>query len=202
MSVGAILVALAWGGVALAQETEPSDTGDTVLQAQGPSTRVLVVAKIEETDARRVLERVACEQLARKGVLAMAGSDVLLPEDLATEDALRAKATALGIDGFLGFQVLSIDEEVKPTPSVGVGIGVPVRIGPFRVFAGTSVPLGGGVKAVRKVSVRARFYNRPDEPAWEEVFTETLRDDNTRIAEKIAKSAVRSILRADLAGKP
>jgi len=201
-SIGALAVVLACGGVALGQETDSADSGASVLQSAGPARRVLVVAKIEETDARRVLERVACEELQKKGVLAMAGSDVLLPADLATADALRARAETLEIDGLLGFVVTSIDEEVKNSPSVGVGVGLPIDVGPFRIFAGTRVPLGGGVRAVRKVHVRASFYNSPSEPAWQETFTETLRDDNARVAKSIAKDAVRAIVRADLVGEP
>ncbi len=182
-----LLVASALGSVALAQEPPAADSA--ALTGAGPSRKVLVIAKVQESAYRRALEDAFARELQRRGVEPLTGSAHLEEADFVSEQALAAKAVALGVDGVLGLTVANVQQDVQSAPSVGVSVGVPVRVGPFSLFAGTSVPLGGGTQSVNTVALRVRFYNRPGDPAWEKVLTERLKSvDSDHVA-----SAARSV---------
>ena len=170
-------------------------------ESVAPARKVLVVAKIEEEAKRRALEEQVRLDLGDRGVEATLGVDVMSEADFASEDAIRKKVESLGVDGVLGFVVLGVDESVKTSSaSVSVGVGVPVGIGPFSVFVGGSVPLGGGEpKVTRKVRVRARYFARPfAAPAWEKVYNETLTEDTAGLIQYLANSSDKALKKKKL----
>ncbi len=170
-------------------------------EGAAPARKVLVVAKIKEEAKRRQLEGAARSELQERGVEATLGSDVMTEADFASEDTIRTKVESLGVDGVLGFVPLKVDESVKTSSAhVSVGVGVPVGVGPFSVFVGGSVPLGGGSsKVVRKVQVRARYFARPfTAPAWEKMYEEKLGDDTTGLTQYLAEDSVKHLKKKKL----
>ena len=169
-----------------------------------PARKVLVVAKIEEEAKRRALEDQVRLDLQEKGVESILGSDVMSEADFASEETIRTKVESLGVDGVLGYVVLGVDESVKTSSaSVSVGVGVPVGVGPFSVFVGGSVPLGGGEpKVTRKVRIRARYFASPfAAPAWEKLYNETLTEDTTSLIQYLASSSVKALKKKKLIPK-
>jgi hypothetical protein len=187
-------------GVGTVEVNAEASAGEIV----APAHKVLVVAKIEEEAKRRALEDQVRLDLQEKGVESILGSDVMSEADFASEETIRNKVESLGVDGVLGYVVLGVDESVKTSSaSVSVGVGVPVGIGPFSVFVGGSVPLGGGEpKVTRKVRIRARYFASPfAAPAWEKVYNETLTDDTTSLIQYLASSSVKALKKKKLIPK-
>lgn len=199
IGMAALVASLASGGNVRAAETDPAPAA---LSGGGPARKVLVVAKIEEAEARNTLERVASEELRRKGVEALVGSEVLTAADLESADALRAKAETLGIDGLLGFFVLEIIDGETTTRPMDVYVDVPYHVGPYWWFAGSRVTLEGTVVSMPKITIAANFYNRPTgDPAWEKSYADIWRPEHReRIVKAIAHDSVRLITRKNLAG--
>ena len=191
------LVLMASMSAGIAQAKAESAAGESVT----PARKVLVVAKIKEEAKRRALEEQARSELKDRGVEATLGSDVMSEADFVSEETLRKKVESLGVDGVLGFVVLSVDESVKTSSaSVSVGVGVPVGVGPFSVFVGGSVPIGGGQpKIKRTVHLRARYFARPfSAPAWEKLYDETLPADTTALTQYLARDSVKALKKKKL----
>ena len=168
-------------------------------ESPAPARKVLVVAKIQQDSKRKYLEGQARDELKKKGVEVVLGSDVMTEADFASEDAIRKKVESLGVDGVLGYVVLGVQESVKTssaTLSVGVG---GYGGGGFGMFVGGSVPLGGSQTIVRKVQLRARFWARPFAgPAWEKIYTKKLEDDTTYLSQYLAHDSVGAIKKKKL----
>jgi hypothetical protein len=161
--------------------------------------KVLVVAKIQQDSKRKYLEGQARDELKKRGVEVILGSDVMTEADFASEDAVRQKVESLGVDGVLGYVVLGVQESVKTssaTLSVGVG---GYGGGGFGMFVGGSVPLGGSQTIVRKVQLRARYFARPFAgPAWEKVYDKKLEDDTTYLSQYLAHDSVTALKKKKL----
>lgn len=187
-------------GLALILATPASAGGETDPgEAAPPARKVLVVAKIQEETKRRALEREAQVELQKRGVESILGSDVLTEADFASVDTIRQKVESLGVDGVLGYVVLGIDESVK-TSSVSVGFGIGgYSGGGMGMFVGASAPIGGSTTIVRKVRLRARYFEPPfADPAWEKVYTERLSDDTTRLTQYLADDSVKTLKKKKL----
>jgi hypothetical protein len=191
-------IAIAWlliasvsaGSALIAAEGEPAT----------PARKILVVARYKEEAKRRAQEEQARSELQEKGVEVMLGSDVLTDADFASEDTIRTKVESLGVDGVLGFAVLSVEQSVKTSSaSLSVGVGG-YGGGPFSVFVGTTVPLGGSEpKVSHKASVRARYFARPfAAPAWEKTYKETVPADTTTLTQYLAESSVKALKKKKL----
>lgn len=198
VQIGLALLATALVGAG-APVTSVAATGGAAEENAAPARKVLVVAKIQQEAKRRQLEEEARIELQKKGVETLLGSNVMSDADFASEDTIRRKVESLGVDGVLGYVVLGVEESVK-TSSVSLGIGVGgYTSGGLGVMVGGSVPLGGGSKVVRKVSLRARYWARPFAgPAWEKVYKETLSDDTTRLTQHLAYDSVKSLKKKKL----
>jgi hypothetical protein len=175
-----------------------AETGSPAASPAASPGKVLVIAKVQEETKRRQLEEEARTELRGKGIEATLGSDVLAASDFASEDAIRRKVESLGVDGVLGYVVLGVEESVKQS-SASLSVGVGGGSGPFSVFVGTSVPLGGAPKVVRKVKVRARYFARPfAQPAWEKIYNEKLTDDTARLVQFLAYDSVKALKKKKL----
>ena len=120
---------------------------------------------------------------------------MLVPEDLATSEAIHAKAEQLGVDAGIVFTVVSDQTQAKPNPTVSVGVGVPVRVGPFSVFVGGSVPVGGGgTTNVRVVQLKSELVAKSGtNPRWSGTFAAEVKEDAETIAEDLAKQTIKQL---------
>jgi len=184
----------------LAVGTAAAAAESTAPESPVPARKILVVAKVKEEAKRRALEEQARAELQKKGVEATLGSDVLTEADFASEQTIRSKVESLGVDGVLGYVVLGVDQSVK-TSSAHVSVGVGGNMGgPFSVFVGTSVPIGGSEpKVSHTVHLRARYFARPfTAPAWEKMYDEKVPADTTALTQYIAESSVKALKKKKL----
>lgn len=192
--IGLLLTASVGAGLVEARAEEAAGG------SAAPARKILVVAKVKEEAKRRALEEQARAELQKKGVEATLGSDVLTEADFASEQTIRSKVESLGVDGVLGYVVLGVDQSVK-TSSAHVSVGVGGNMGgPFSVFVGTSVPIGGSEpKVSHTVHLRARYFARPfTAPAWEKMYDEKVPADTTALTQYIAESSVKALKKKKL----
>lgn len=187
-----LLVLCAGAGAARAAGDTPEKATDAAKPA--PARKVLVVAKIKEEATRRSLESAARDELKKRGVETILGSDVMTEADFVSEDAVRKKVESLGVDGVIGYVPLGIDESVKTSSAhLSIGIGG-YGGGGMGMFVGGSVPIGGSTTVVRKVRLRARYFARPFAgPAWEKLYNEKLQDDTSWLVGYLANDSVTAL---------
>jgi hypothetical protein len=163
----------------------------------GTCRKVAVLARFSDDAARRILEDSVVAGLQKKGVEAVAAYQVLTEADLATEESIQAKAQTLGIDAGIVFEVTGQSTAAKSSPNVHASVGVPVRAGPFSVFLGTSVPLGGGSSAVRVVELKAALHAREAEgPRWIGTYSTDLSGGTERTAQDLARLVLKQLKKA------
>jgi hypothetical protein len=161
--------------------------------------KVLVLAMFADESAKRILEDTVVKKLRGKNVTAVAAYDVLAPEDLASDEAIEAKAVQLGVDAGIVFTVEGESTAVKSGPAVHASVGVPVRAGPFSVFLGTSVPLGGGSSSLNTTTVKAEFHAKDGKnPRWIGTYATDLKGGTERAVQELASQAAKQISKAGL----
>jgi hypothetical protein len=159
--------------------------------------KVAVLAKFTDDAARRILEDAVVAGLAKRGIEALPAYSALNAADFASHETIVAKADALGLDAGIVFSVASQGTEVKSGSNVHASVGVPVRAGPFSVFLGTSVPLGGGPTSVQVVDVKSELHLRASEgPRWIATFRTDLKAGKETAAEEIAAQALKQLKKA------
>lgn len=165
----------------------------------GNYQKVAVLARFTDDVARRILEEEVVKGLKKRGIEAVAAYQVFTPEDLANDEAVEARAEALGVDAGLVFTVTGEDTQVKSSPGVHASVGVPVRAGPFSLFVGTSVPLGGGTSTITTIGLKSEFLTTGSEgPIWIATYTTDLKGGNEKTARKLASEALKQMKKADL----
>jgi hypothetical protein len=194
-SAGTIIVAVSFACVSPALAgTKTTGTWAAPDLQKTAYTKIVVLARFSEDTAKRVLEDTLVKMLKDKGVDAVPAWQVLKPEDLASPEAIDARAQALGADAGIVFTVEGQSTEVQSGPTVSASVGVPVRVGPFSMFVGTSVPLGGGSTAVRKVAVKARFVTRGGEnPRWIGNYSTDVANGTEQAAEEVATQTMKQM---------
>ena len=161
--------------------------------------KVAVLGKISDDVARRILEDAVVAGLTDRGIVAVAAYQTFTEEDLSSDEAVVARAQELGVDAGLVFTVTGEDTKVKSGSSVHASVGVPVRAGPFSLFVGTSVPLGGGTTVSKVVGVKSEFIAAGVEgPLWIANFTTDLKHGNEQAAQEVAKQALKNLKKAGL----
>lgn len=161
--------------------------------------RIAVLARFEDDVTRRILEDAIVEGLVDRGIEAMPAYSTFTEGDLADDDAVAARAAELGLDAGIVFTVTGEDTQVKSGANVHASVGVPVRAGPFSVFLGTSVPLGGGTKTVTTVGVKSEFFAKDgDGPLWIATYSTDLKGGNEQAARQIAAQALKQMKKARL----
>lgn len=167
-----------------------------------PYKKIAVLARIEDDIARRILEDDVVAGLAKLGVEAVAAYQVLTDADLSSQEAIRVKAAELGIDAGFLFTVEQEDKKVKSGSNVHASVGVPVRAGPFSLFLGTSVPLGGGPSTVTTVTTKSQFITADAGGAvWIANYVTSLDAGNEKAAQEIAAQALKQVKKAKLFSK-
>jgi len=167
--------------------------------APPPARKVLVIARIREEAKRRALEEEARIELKKRSVETVLSADVMTEEDFASDESIRRKVESLGVDGVLGFVPLKVDETQKTSSaSLSIGIGGYGGNG-FGMMVGGTVPLGAKTTIIRTVHLRARFWAKPfSGPAWENVYTEKLEADTTRLTQSVAYDSVKTLKKKKL----
>ena len=164
--------------------------------------KVVVLARTTDDVAMRILEDAVVKGLKEKGIEAVQAYLVLKPDDLTSDEAIEAKAQELGADAGLVFTVTGENTEVKSGSNVHASVGVPVRAGPFSLFVGTSVPLGGGPSTVKTVGVKAQFFaSNVKGPRWIGTYATDLKNGTGRAAEDVAGLALKQLKKSGVFAK-
>jgi hypothetical protein len=161
-----------------------------------PYRKVLVLAKVSDETARRQLEDKTVNLLNDKGIKAIAAYANVTDSDFSSEDVFMTRMDALEVDGLIAYEVKGTNTEYKNSPSVGVNVGVPVRIGIFSGYVGTRVPLAGGTKSEQKVNVNASFYNRSTKAMqWSLPLSGVLKNDPGKLAGVFSITTVNGLMK-------
>ncbi|MFL0682438.1 MAG: hypothetical protein ACJLTB_04255 [Algoriphagus aquaeductus] len=158
--------------------------------------KVVVLAKTSNPGAKRLLEDQTVAELQADGIQAIPAYSNITERDLASENALIAKADQLEADALLVYNFNPLTSEYKNGPSVNANLGIPVKVGIFRGFLGTNVPIAGGPKQVQKFSGSVSFYNRQSsDMQWNLGIGGKIGSDATKQARSVAKKAVKAAVR-------
>ena len=160
--------------------------------------KVAVLAKISDEATRKQLEDRVVAGLVQRGITAVPAYANFTPEDLASHEAVQARAQELGVDAGLVFTVTGEQAQVKQGPTVHASIGVPVHVGGFSVFLGGSVPLGGG-STTKVVGLKSEFITSSVEgPRWVATYATDLRNGGERAAHEVATQALKQLKKSGL----
>ena len=172
-------------------------------QAQ-PKTyaKVLVLARVTEPSAKRILEDAVVKGLQGKKIQAIAAYQSVTDEDLATEDSIKAKVQALGVDAGIVFTVTSHETAQVasgPKGSLSIGFG-----GGYGGFIGGSVPIGGNtVETVHHVVLKGEFYQMGvPKPVWMAQYESDLDMGVDNEAKWVASDTVTQLKKSKLFKKP
>lgn len=158
--------------------------------------KIIVLAKTSNPGAKRLLEDQTVAELKAVGIQAIPAYSSITENDLATEDSFIAKANQLEADALLVYNFDPLTSEYKNSPSVNANLGIPVRVGIFRGFLGTNVPIAGGPKQVQKFSGSVSFYNRQStDMQWNLGIGGKIGSDRAKLARNISKNVVKTALR-------
>lgn len=158
--------------------------------------KIIVLAKTNNPGAKRLLEDQTVAELQAVGIQAIPAYSSITENDLATEDSFIAKANQLEADALLVYNFDPLTSEYKNSPSVNANLGIPVRVGIFRGFLGTNVPIAGGPKQVQKFSGSVSFYNRQStDMQWNLGIGGKIGSDRAKLARNISKNVVKTALR-------
>lgn len=153
--------------------------------------KVLVLAKTSDEMARRQLEDATVQQLRTKGISAIPAYANFNAEDTRSEAVFLKKARALQVDALLTYSFDNVKTEYKRGPSIDASVGVPVRLGIFRGFLGSSVPLAGGPRSVETIQGEALFYVKDaTAPQWSLSLKGSLKNGTQKLAAAFAGSTV------------
>lgn len=158
--------------------------------------KIIVLAKTSNPGAKRLLEDQTVAELQAVGIQAIPAYSSITENDLATEDSFIAKANQLEADALLVYNFDPLTSEYKNSPSVNANLGIPVRVGIFRGFLGTNVPIAGGPKQVQNFSGSVSFYNRQStDMQWNLGIGGKIGSDRAKLARNISKNVVKTALR-------
>ena len=157
---------------------------------------VAVLAKISDKEIQQMVEDNAVLALREKGVTAITSYLNFKEADLASTEALTAKADQLQVDAVVVFSVLREDSKIQNSPTLSAGLAIPVRIGFIHTYIGGSVPLAGGPKFVDVLQLKSEFYNRNSEtPHWTTTYEFKLKNNYEAIAKGWTTRTVASLFR-------
>lgn len=158
--------------------------------------KVIVLAKTTNPGAKRMLEDQTVAELLANGIQAIPAYSNFSEADLESEETFMAKANQLEADALLVYTFNPPTTEYKNSPTVSASVGVPVRVGIFSGFLGTSVPVAGGPKRVEKFSGSVLFYNKQGpEMQWSMNIGGKIGSDASKQARSLAKNVVKSAVR-------
>lgn len=163
---------------------------------QEPLRSVMILARIQDKEARKQLEDMTVTFLADKGIQAVPAYKTLKPIKFPSRDAFLAYCDSIGVDAMLVYTVDDAEQVVKNSPTVSVGVGVG---GMYGGYAGASVPIAGGAKVVAQVFMSGNFYTRSNEGSqWIIKLSGTLDGPTDKLAYTFAKSTAKAMLKDGL----
>lgn len=166
---------------------------------KGEYRKVMVLAKTSDALAQRQLEDATVQQLKEKGVSAISAYAHIKKTDYVSEETFRKKVDELQVDALLAYTFDHPKSEYKSSPSVDARVGVPVKMGIFRGFLGTSVPLAGGTKKVDKISGKATWYTHASgEMQWSQSLSGKLNRGTQKLADDFAQKTIKSMVKHNL----
>jgi hypothetical protein len=159
--------------------------------------KILILAKVEESDIEKNFENAVVAALKDKGYTAIPSYNTFTKGDIENTARLVAKADSMDIDALLAFTLVNIETKIINNPQVNASIGVPVNIGFFSVFVGTSVPLGGGTREEKTVHVKAGFYyeRNSKEPSWTMDLSGSLDDGTDALIYNFTRKTVKALFK-------
>lgn len=161
--------------------------------------KVAVLAKISDSDVRQMVEDNAVLAFRDKGVNAVTSYLNFKEADMASKEALIAKADQLQVDTVIVFTVQREGTAVNNSPTLSIGAGIPVRIGFMHVYLGGSVPIAGGPRLVEMVQLRTEFYNREkDVPHWNAVYEYKIKGNYESVARNWTNKVVTALINGKL----
>lgn len=161
--------------------------------------KVAVLAKISDKEIQQMVEDNAVLALREKGITAITSYLNFKEADLASTEALIAKADQLQVDAVVVFSVLREDSKIQNTPTLSAGVAIPVRIGFFTAYLGGNVPLAGGPKFVDVLQLKSEFYNRNSEtPHWTTTYEFKLKNNYEAIAKGWTTRSIASLFRLNI----
>ncbi len=161
--------------------------------------KVAVLAKISDKEIQQMVEDNAVLALREKGITAITSYLNFKEADLASTEALIAKADQLQVDAVIVFSVLREDSKIQNTPTLSAGVAIPVRIGFFTAYLGGNVPLAGGPKFVDVLQLKSEFYNRNSEtPHWTTTYEFKLKNNYEAIAKGWTTRSIASLFRLNI----
>jgi len=158
--------------------------------------KVMIYAKVIDTEARKQLEDFTVKFLSDKGIAAVAAHSNLTRTKFATREAFLAYADSIQVDGMLVYEVEDAEKVAvnQPTVSVGVGVG-----GMYGGYMGASAPIAGGAKIVTMVSMSGKFYTRNTEGSqWLIQLSGKLDGPTDKLASSFAKTTAKAMLKDGL----
>src|SRR5262245_47095071 len=162
--------------------------------------KVLVLARVTEDSAKRTLEDAMVKALQDEKIAAIPAYSNLVPADLESEEAIKAKAKELGVDAGIVFTVTDFKSaEVVSQPKGSVSLG----LGGWNGFIGGSVPIGGGeLETVHRVTMKGEFYSIGSGRIWMANYSTDLKNGVDGEARLVAKDTIRYMKKAKLFAKP
>lgn len=157
--------------------------------------KILVLAKVEQPDIEKSFEQAMVQALKDKGYVAIPSFGTFSPDEIENTTRLVQKADSLSIDALLAFTLINIETSVKHNPQVSANVGVPVSIGFFSVFVGTSVPLGGGTTEEKRVNVEVGFYTDRNSsvPSWKMNLQGNLADGTNYLIKDFVRKTMKAL---------
>jgi len=153
--------------------------------------KVMVLAKTSDELAQRQLEEATVKLLKNKGINAITAYNTIEPKDLKNESTFIKKANTLQVDALIVYNFGKVKSEYKRKPSINANIGVPVKLGIFRGFLGTDIPLAGGNRKVETVNAQVSFYNKSSSSMqWSQSLTGDLKNGTQNLASSFASKSV------------
>ena len=157
-----------------------------------PYRKVMVLARVTETAARKQLEDYTVKLLNDKGITAITAYANVKQTDGISREAFMVIADSLQVDALLVYSVNGAEKQVEHTPTVSVGVGV----GMYGGYAGASVPIAGGAKMVLLVKMTVDFLNRASkDEQWSMQLSGKLDGATDKLAYTFAKSTVKTLLK-------
>ncbi len=159
--------------------------------------KILVLAQVQQADIKKNFENAVVSALSDKGYSATPSYNTITADDIANTARIVAKADSLGVDALLVFTLINIESSVINTPQVTANVGIPVQIGFFSVFLGSSIPLGGGSTVEKTVNVKAGLYTdrNSTEPSWSLDLTGSLADGNDALIYNFTRKTVKALFK-------
>jgi hypothetical protein len=184
-------ILIAFCSIALMQSPTGAQTWKSPDYKPEPYRKVMVLAKVTETAAKRQLEDFSVKYLKDKGIDAIPAYSNVNAANVKSREAFLAIADSLQVDALLVYEVNGAEQraEVKSTVSVGVGVG-----GMYGGYAGASVPIAVNTKKVMDVKLSVYFYNRAStDEQWANQLSGTVDGPTDKLANTFAKTTVKAM---------